>query len=64
MVYFERGNYGKIIVIRISEDKLIYQFPNGKRTYEAKIFWTRVKGVDHPVQYVNVRGRRIFAFKK
>ena len=32
MVYFERGNYGKISVISISEDKLIYQFPNGKKT--------------------------------
>lgn len=64
MVYFEKGLYDGIVVLSFTKDNLTYRFPDGRKHYHAKIHWTRVKNIDHPVQYVNVNGKRIFAFKK
>ena len=67
MVYFQCKTYraGKIsiTVVRISKsrDRLTYRFANGDKEYSVPIHWSRVRNMEHPVQYINVRGTRIWA---
>lgn len=67
MVYFQCRTYraGKtfITVVRISKsrDRLTYRFANGDKEYSVPIHWSRVRNIEHPVQYINVRGSRIWA---
>ena len=67
MVYFQCRTYraGKIsiTVIRISKsrDRLTYRFANGDKDYSVPIHWSRVRNIEHPVQYINVKGSRIWA---
>lgn len=68
MVYFQPQTNHKsgsisIFVVSINSDKtrLTYRFTNGTVRYTAPIHWSRVRNIDHPVQYINVKGRRIWA---
>lgn len=68
MVYFQSKAVYKagdtfIIVTHInkSKDRLTYRFIHGHVRHSAPIYWSRVRNIEHPVQYINVRGSRIWA---
>lgn len=68
MVYFEKGcRYGSkpvIIVDKVDKDTLTYRFSTGTVQHTSPIKWARLKTVSHPVQYVKVRGKPIWAVEK
>ena len=68
MVYFQSKAVYKagdtfIIVIHINKakDRLTYRYIHGHVRHSAPIYWSRVRNMEHPVQYINVRGSRIWA---
>lgn len=68
MVYFQSKAVYKagdtfIIVTHInkSKDRLTYRFIHGHVRHSAPICWSRVRNIEHPVQYINVKGKRIWA---
>ena len=67
MVYFQCKRYStwdiSITVIRIDKARasLTYRFTHGTKEYTVPIHWSRVRNIEHPVQYINVRGSRIWA---
>ena len=68
MVYFEKGHkYGSTTVIevtKVSKDSLTYRYPKGFVKHTVPIHWARLKHIDHPVQYVKVKGTTIWAVQK
>lgn len=68
MVYFQSKAVYKagdtfIIVTHINKarDRLTYRYIHGHVRHSAPIYWSRVRNIEHPVQYINVRGSRIWA---
>lgn len=67
MVYFQCKRYStwdiSITVVRIDKARasLIYRFTHGTKEYTVPIHWSRIRNMEHPVQYINVRGSRIWA---
>ena len=41
-----------------------YRYASGKKHYTVPIHWARLKNIEHPVQYVRVRGKIIWAVEK
>lgn len=68
MVYFEKGSkYGSnptIRVLKLTKDYMTYRFENGKAEYTVPIYWARLKTIEHPVQFIRVRGKPIWAVEK
>ena len=67
MVYFQCKRYStwdiSITVIKIDKARasLTYRFTHGTKEYTVPIHWSRIRNMEHPVQYINVRGSRIWA---
>lgn len=68
MVYFEKGRrYGSktvIVVQKTDKDSLTYRYASGKKHYTVPIHWARLKNIDHPVQYVRIKGKIIWAVER
>lgn len=70
MVYFQSKAVYKagdtfIVVTHITKTKnrLTYRFIHGHVKYSAPIYWSRVRNQDHPVQYIEVNGQRVWAYR-
>ena len=70
MVYFQSKAVYKagdtfIIVTHIdkSKDRLTYRYIHGHVRHSAPIYWSRVRNQEHPVQYINVKGLRVWAYE-
>lgn len=66
MVYFVIGGHYKsgntsIIITSLGKDYLTYKRERGTKEYRAQVRWARLKSLDHPVQYIRLDGRLIFA---
>lgn len=66
MVYFIIGGHYKsgntaIIVTSLEKKSITYMRAKGKVEHRTKVFWTRLPYMDHPVQYIKLDGKRIYA---
>lgn len=70
MVYFQSKAIYKagdtfIIVTHINKakERLTYRYIHGHVRHSAPIYWSRVRNQEHPVQYINVKGQRVWAYQ-
>lgn len=66
MVYFVIGGHYRsgntaIIITSLEKKYITYMRAKGKVEHRTKVYWTRLKNLEHPVQYIKLDGKRIFA---